>query len=181
MPAAPPNYYVPLIFITLIGWRVYRRIRRTIGRQPLRKKRLISGIVIYGILSALFSLAGILYPKVLLGLGGGLLLGVPLALIALHFTKFEATPQGRFYKTHPYIGVSIVALLVVRIFYRMIVLIGKQTQAQPNPAAMQSPLTFAIFGLLAGYYIAFYSGILVQSGKLQQPEPAQNPQPPTAP
>jgi hypothetical protein len=165
MPMAPTNV-VPLIFVGLIVWRVYRRVRRTIGRQPVRTKRLVTAIVIYSVLCVLLACGAALHPKVLAGFGGGILLGVPLALIGLHFTRFENTPEGSFYTSHPYIGITIAALLVVRLFYRMSVLLGNQPQTHGPPAMMQSPLTFALFGLLAGYFIAFYAGVLVRSGKV---------------
>ena len=162
MPTAPPTV-VPLIFVALIGWRVYRRVRRSIGRQPVRTKRLVTGIVIYSALCVLLALGALQHPKVLAGLGGGLLLGVPLALAGLRFTRFETAPEGRFYTSHPYIGITIAALLVVRMFYRLTALFGSPPQAQTPPALMQSPLTFSLFGLLAGYYIAFYAGVLIRS------------------
>src|ERR1700728_3059706 len=140
MPMSPPNV-VPLVFMGLIGWRVYRRIRRTIGRQPVRTRRLVTGIVIYSVLCVLLALGAMLHLKVLGGLGAGLLVGIPLALIGLRFTRFETAPEGRFYTSHPYIGISIAALLVVRMFYRMTVLFGNSPQAQTSPAVMQSPLT----------------------------------------
>jgi cytochrome b561 len=110
-----------------------------------------------------------MHPLVLAGMGGGLVLGSVVGLVGLHFTEFEATPQGRYYKSHPYIGISIAALLVIRMAYRMTALTGNSPQAPTNPAAMQSPLTLAIFGLLAGYYITFYAGVLVRSDKLEVP------------
>jgi hypothetical protein len=164
MPIAPTNV-VPLVFVGLIVWRVYRRIRRSIGRQPVRTKRLTTGIVIYSVLCLLLGLGAIPHPKVLEGLGAGLLVGVPLGLIALRFTRFETTPEGRFYMSHPYIGIAIAALLVVRVFYRLTVLFGNSSQAQTPAATMQSPLTFSLFGLLAGYYITFYAGVLMRSRK----------------
>jgi hypothetical protein len=161
---APPNL-VPLVFLGLIGWRIYRRVRRSIGRQPVRRKRLIAGIVIYSVLCVLLALVAMGHPKVLAGLGGGLLVGVPLGLLALRFTRFETTPEGRFYTSHPYIGITIAAVLVVRMFYRLTTLFGNPSQLQRQPVLMQSPLTLSLFGLLAGYYIAYNSGVLVRSDK----------------
>jgi hypothetical protein len=149
----------------LTPWRVYRRVRRSIGRQPVRPKRLITGIVIYSILSILLTLGAMPRPKVLAGMGGGLLPGVALGLVSLRFTRFETTPEGRFYTSHPYIGITIAAVLVARMFYRLTALLGGPPQVQAAPAMMQSPLTFSLFGLLAGYYITFYAGVLARSGK----------------
>ena len=167
MPASP-NYF-PLVVLALVGWRIYRRIQRTVGRQLVRRGRLIFGIVLYAVLCGLFAFLGIAHPVVLAGMGAGIVLGVIVGFVALHFTAFEATPEGRFYKSHPYIGISIAALLVIRMAYRMTALTNNAPQAPPNPAAMTSPLTFAIFGLLAGYYITFYAGVLIRSDKLEVP------------
>jgi hypothetical protein len=165
---APPNV-VPLVFVGLIGWRVYRRVRRSIGRQPVRPKRLTAGIIIYSVICLLLVAGAMQHPKVLAGLGGGLILGIPLGLAALRFTRFENTPEGRFYTSHPYIGISIAALLIVRMFYRMTAFFGTTQPVQASPAMMQSPLTFSLFGLLAGYYITFYVGVLIRSGKADVP------------
>ena len=43
-------------------------------------------------------------------------MGVPLGLIGLRLTSFETTPEGRFYTSHPYIGVTIAAVFVVGYF-----------------------------------------------------------------
>jgi hypothetical protein len=166
MPAAPPNYF-PLIFVALVGWRVYRRIQRTVGRQLVKRGRMIFGITLYAVLCAFFGFLGISHPMVLAGMGGGLVVGAVVGFVGLHFTTFEATPEGRYYKSHPYIGISIAALLVIRMGYRMMSFMGNSAPSQPNPAAMQSPLTYAIFGLLAGYYITFYTGVLIRSDKLE--------------
>jgi cytochrome b561 len=99
-------------------------------------------------------------------LGGGLLLGVPLALVGLRFTRFETTPEGRFYTSHPYIGITIAAVLVVRMFYRLTELFGSRSQFQRPPVMMQSALTLSLFGLLAGYYIAYNAGVLISSRKV---------------
>jgi hypothetical protein len=156
---APPNV-VPLVFLGLIGWRMYLRIRRSIGRQPVRPKRLITGIVVYSVLSVLLALGAMFHPRALAGLGGGLLVGVPLGLVGLRLTRFETVPEGRFYTTHPYIGIGIAALLVIRLFYRLTTLVGNPSQFQKAPVLMQSALTFSLFGLLAGYYIAYNTGVL---------------------
>ncbi len=161
-----PNSVLPLVFVALIIWRVYRRVRRTIGRQRVRPQRLITAIVIYSVLCLLLAFGAVHYPKVLAGFGGGLLLGIPLAFIGLHFTQFENAPDGRYYTSHPYIGITIAAVLVVRVFYRMTALFGSQSQIQRPPDMFQSPLTFSLFGLLAGYFITFYAGVLVRSRKV---------------
>lgn len=102
---------------SLVIWGMYRRVRRNIGRQPLQPKRLILRIVIFSLISALFVFIGLEHPKVLLGFGGGVLLGVPLAFVGLRLTRFETTAEGRFYTPNLYIGVGLSLLLVARLAY----------------------------------------------------------------
>ena len=163
MPMAP-NSVVPLVLAGLIVWRVYRRVRRSVGRQPLRRKRLIATIVIYSVILPLLILGAMAHPKVLAGLGAGLVVGIPVALVGLRLTRLEMAPEGAFYTPNPYIGVSIASVLVVRLFYRFTVIFANGSQTQSSPQMWQSPLTFSLFGLLAGYYIAYNAGLLIRSG-----------------
>ena len=158
---------VPALIVPLIAWRVYVRVRRNIGRQPFQPKRTISRIVIFSVLSVLVGLGAFGYLPSLAALGGGLLLGAPLALIGLHLTKFETTPQGKFYTPNTPIGVALSVLFVGRVGYRFFVLMTVPVvNGNPTPALFHSPLTLFIFGLTAGYYIAYYAGVLVHGGKL---------------
>jgi hypothetical protein len=83
----------------------------------------------------------------------------------LRLTRFEVAPEGAFYTPNPYIGASIASVLVVRLFYRFTVIFANGSQSQNSPQMWQSPLTFSLFGLLAGYYIAYNAGLLIRSGK----------------
>ena len=49
-----------------------------------------------------------------------------------------------------------------RMLYRFWV-IGNISTASGQPQMLQSPLTFFIFGLVAGYYIVYHIGILVHA------------------
>jgi len=158
--------FVPLAVGAVVAWRIVGRMRRNIGRQPLQPKRMVTRIVIYAVVTLLLAAFSVLHPRLLIGLGGGLALGVPLALVGLRLTKFEATAEGRFYTPNPYIGSALTILLAVRLVYRLIVLSTiSQNPTQPPPV-MQSSLTLGVFGLLAGYYVAYYIGVLAQSRKV---------------
>jgi MFS family permease len=88
---------VPVVIGGLLAWRVYRRLRRHIGQQPLRPRRIITSIVIFSVLCVVFFINYAQFTEVLLGLGGGLLLGALLGLLSLRLTKFETTDLGHFY------------------------------------------------------------------------------------
>ena len=157
------NQIVPALIIPFIAWRVYMRARRHIGRQPFRPTRLKWSITIFSVFTVIAAAAGMLYLPSLAALGGGLLLSVALAWFGVHLTKFETTPAGKFYTPNTALGVAVTALFVGRLAYRMIVLYGAPDLPSPTMPAFQSPLTFFLFGLTAGYYIAYYVGVLIRS------------------
>jgi len=144
----------------LAAWGFYRRLRRNIGQQLLRRGRIITSIVISFLISVGFFVSYAQFPKILLALAGGLLLGVLLVLVGLRLTKFETTEQGHFYTPNTHIGIGLSALLAGRILYRMFFF--STDNPSPNaPQAFQSPLTMFLFGLIAGYYLVYYIGLFV--------------------
>jgi hypothetical protein len=79
----------------------------------------------------------------------------------LRKTAFEATPQGLFYTPNAHIGIALSLLFVARVAYRLIeiYMMDPTTPRDMNDFA-RSPLTLAVFGLLAGYYIAYAAGLI---------------------
>ncbi len=140
MPVTPNNLIWP-VFASLFAWRIYRRFRRSVGRQPVQPKRMMVRIAIFGVITLIASAISLLSTKLMIGLGCGLVLGVPLGLLGLHLTRFETTPEGRFYTPNTYIGVAVSILFFARVAYRMMILytsIQPLTNA-PQPDFLQSP------------------------------------------
>ena len=157
---------VPAIIIPLLAWRVYLRVRRSIGRQHFRPARLVTSIVVFSVFSIGIGLAAWTDSPSVAALGGGLLLGLPLALVALHLTRFEAGPDGKYYTPNTAIGVAVTVLFVGRIGYRAVVLfLAPPAESAPPPALFHSPLTMVLYGVTAGYYIAYFAGVLVRGKK----------------
>jgi hypothetical protein len=157
-----PSQFVPLLFVGLVVWRMWVRLRRNVGRQALRPRRMVVRIVILAVVTCV--LAGISFANqhLLIGLGSGLVLGCPLAWLGLRMTKFETTAEGRFYTPNSVIGILLTLLFVGRLCYRLMVVLPNARNAPMQPALMQSPLSFFVFGLLAGYYVAYYGAILMR-------------------
>jgi hypothetical protein len=158
--SSPPT--VPILLAGLFAWSIIRRVRRNIGRQKLRPRRITVSIVILSVVSVLLIGVSLQQLHLLLGIGGGLLLGVPLGFVGLRLTRFETTDEGHFYTPNTQIGVALSLLFVGRLAYRYWVLNDAAT-ASGHPPLMHSPLTFFIFGLIAGYYIVYYIGLFVHT------------------
>jgi hypothetical protein len=152
----------PVLVGGLVAWGIYRRVRRNIGRQPLRPRRITISIAVFSVVSVLFIVASARHAPLLLGILGGLLAGSLLGLFGLRLTQFETTDQGHFYTPNTQIGVALSALFIGRMLYRFWVLRDSVT-ATGHPPPFQSPLTFFIFGLIAGYYIVYYIGLFVHT------------------
>jgi hypothetical protein len=174
---AAPNASVLtlLALLPLIAWRMISRMRRLIGRQRLSRIRPWVSLVIFPLLLALLSLAARAHPQRLWFLGLGVALGGALAVFGLKHTRFERTPQGLFYTPNAHLGIALSLLLVLRLGYRFVML---QMNGQDfDPQAMQlgaSPLTMAIFGTLAGYYVTYAIGLLRWRAQVGRRSPAEH-------
>jgi hypothetical protein len=166
------NHAVTSVLIAaVLGWAIYRRARRSFGRQPVNIVRLRLRIGVLAVAAALILAVSATNVNLLAALLGGIACGAALATVGLRHTRFEATSAGRFYTPHTYIGLFISALFIGRILFRYLTLYGNpqaMAQARPNPFDQyhRSPLTVAIFGVLVGYYILFNLGVLRKSREM---------------
>ena len=148
-----------------------RRMRRLFGRQLVRPARMKFRIGFLFAVGAFLLTRGIAHSdQTAAALAAGLGGGVALALLGLKLTRFESTPQGRFFTPHGGIGLALSALLIGRLAYRFVVLwpqlqVAHGAGANPFGAFQRSPLTLATFGLLIGYYMAYYAGVLMRSSR----------------
>jgi uncharacterized membrane protein YidH (DUF202 family) len=171
---------VPIVIGGLFAWSIYRRIRRNIGRQPLRPTRSIVSLVIMGLVTAWLITAAVALQNLnmIAGIGGGLVVGVALGFVGLKLTKFDTTEQGHFYTPDTRIGIALSLLLVGRIAYRMWQLQSMDFTSS-NPQMYQSPLTYFILGLVLGYYFVYRIGLLVHTHDKPIPGKTTPPPPPT--
>jgi hypothetical protein len=160
MTAAP---VMPILLGGLIAWSVYRRVRRNIGRQKLRPRRAVISLAVLSIFSLVIAVTSSRNPNLLFGFGGGLVPGTLLGYAGLRLTRFETTDEGHFYTPSARIGVALSLLFIGRLIYRFMVLRTFSQTSHQMPAVAQSPLTLFILGLLAGYYITYYAGLLAHS------------------
>lgn len=160
-----PRLVTPYLIAALVVWGLYRRMRRSFGRQRVQDKRMWFRIGVFTLITVL-AIAGSARDLDVLGaLLAGIVCGAALAFVGLRYTKFEITAEGRFYTPHAYIGLVVAALFAGRVLYRFL---GAYNGVTPAAAAGQSlaatyqrsPFLLAVFGVLVGYYVLYYLGVL---------------------
>lgn len=180
--------YVFAAMAVLIVFALYRRFRGMIGRQPLNPAKLRSRIAILAVVVVLFGIRA-MHSTALMGAGlAGLAAGAAVAWWGLRLTRFDAMPGGIFYTPNAYLGVALGALLIARVVYRFVFLYPALQAAHaqtgsPFAGYTQSPLTFALFALVIGYYIVYCAGLISRANALgtQAPQPSDVASPPSAP
>ena len=171
----------PFLFAALVVFAIYRRFRRSFGRQPLRPARMTLRIVLLAAVScALLPLAWRSAQFLTAELAGAAL-GIGLGLWGAQRTRFLMHGGRLHYLPHTYAGIAVSLLFLGRLAFRVVqVYTGVQAShaahvdgaADPSqafaPASMvSSPLTVAIFFVLAGYYACYYSWVLWKSKHLK--------------
>ena len=171
----PPHLTNFLIMLPLLAWIVWRRVSRQFGRQPIQRKRMIARIAVFAIVGALLSLAGFHSIQLLEGLIGGVLIGALIGVVGLRLTRFEIDPvKGDCYVPNPWIGALLTVLLLGRLIWKVIQMQQVSAAAQAAgypPSYTYSPLTMLVVGLLVGYYIVYFSGLLIHHRRFQQSHP----------
>ncbi|MGH8113919.1 MAG: DUF1453 domain-containing protein [Rhodanobacteraceae bacterium] len=163
----------PIVIAPLIVWRMYYRMRRNFGRQPIRPKRMWTRVGFLVLVSLLVASEGFINLRLAGGLGLGLFGGVVLGIVALRLTRFEIDGSNDCYFPNLWIGLGLTALFIGRLLYRFMIIWPEMSHATTGGLGQwqRSPLTLAILGLLFGYYIAYYVGLLVHHRRVLATRP----------
>jgi hypothetical protein len=176
----------PWIFAVLIPLMIYRRLRRSFGRQPLRPTRMTVRMIILTVVGASLVPAALRSSGFLAGEAAGAAFGAALALWGAKRTRFLTQNAQLHYVPHTYAGIAVSLLVVGRIAYRLVQIYSAggvvpadagsgNSPADTAPASMvQSPLTVGIVFVLIGYYLCYYGWLLwkskhIVSGDLEAP------------
>jgi Protein of unknown function (DUF1453) len=162
---------MPVLVAALVIFMLYRRVRRSFGRQPVHKGRMVFRAALLAVVGVALA---ILHPLASDGaLAGGVVAGSFLGYVGLKHTQFETGEKGAFYTPHTYIGLFVTSLLIIRLIVRYYVLHRRSTPLEPaaggDPwaAYQHNPLTIGIFGLVIGYYVFYNIGVLRRSDLLK--------------
>jgi hypothetical protein len=174
-----------IVMVAIILFSLYRRARSHIGRQPVRPNRMIIRMVFLGLIAVAMQLIPHLAPYARIEEVGGVAVGTGLAWWGLRMTRFSVDGTQRYYTPNLYLGLAISSLFIARIAYRFIVMAPVVTADQADAGTQlksmmgaQSGLTLALFGVVAGYYVAYYLGVLRLSDRHPGAATAAVPSPP---
>jgi hypothetical protein len=154
-----------IALLPLIGWRMYVRVRRMLVRQRLSRTRPWVTLLVFPLLLSLLAASAFVepqpHPESLAWLVAGVLAGALLAIVGQRRTRFEAPPEGLFYKPDARLGMALSGLFIARLVWRLAELLfnGPVTPEHANDFAM-SPFTLGPVGLFAGYYMAYAAGLI---------------------
>jgi hypothetical protein len=166
------SWVAPAVVVAVVLLVFYQRYKRTFGAQRVRPV----GIVLRGVL--LFLLAWVAcfaaWTTSLRSVAGivlGSAIGAGLAAYSLKTTRFSVTPEGKFYETTPYVGVTITALVLARMAWRFSVTGGGlfTRTATGIHSDGSSAVTMAFLFVLFVYYWIFFGGVLWSTRDLAVP------------
>ncbi len=162
----------------LVVFVIYRRLRRTFGRQLLSPTRMRIRIVLFALIGCTLLPSG-LHSATFLGAEiAGLVVGLTLAGWGAQRTRFLMYGNRLHYVPHTYTGIAVSLLFLGRLVYRFFQLytgahaLAAAGAADPghafNAASMvRSPLTVGLLFVVIGYYVCYYSLVLWKSKQIK--------------
>jgi hypothetical protein len=191
----PPDFSQigPFLVAALVVFAVYRRFKRSFGRQPLRPARMTVRIALLAVIGCLLLPMALRSAQFLAAELIGAALGIALGLWGAQRTRFLIQGERRYYVPHTYTGIAVSLLFLGRLAFRLVQIYpGMPASQAANAAAgtadpsqafapasmVRSPLTVGIFFLLMGYYLYYYAWVLWKFKHLKEAdfeaEPAAN-------
>lgn len=166
-----------LLIVALIVFVMYRRVKRTIGFQKLARTRLIFRTVMFGLLGCVLLYMGLLHPINFIADAVGLAAGLVLGYYAIKHIRFEKREDIWYYRTHLWVEVTIIVLLIGRIVFKLL-----SVYYLPNGSGLQAsaatsmdtftrdPLTVGIFFVLISFYIRYFTYLLRKHKEFDAPQ-----------
>ncbi len=164
MPAVALPALTPYLVTAGIGWVMYRRIRRSFGRQPWQPGRTVFRLVLMLALLGMLATAAMFLPGVAAGIAAGLVGGLVLGFFALRHTRVEWHDGRPTYVPNPWFGGLLTLLLVGRLAWRWSQ--GAFAGGAAATAQQASPLTMGFAASLVGYFLLLNGGLLWRMRRL---------------
>jgi uncharacterized membrane protein YcfT len=162
-----------LAIAALVVLAIYRRLRRSFGRQQLQPRRMVLRIAVLLALGASLLPAAMRSGEFLIAEAAGIATGVALALWGAERTRYVKYGGRLYYVPHTYTGIAISLLVLGRLVYRGVEIYTTGADSAQH-LAVRNPLTVALLFVLIGYYVFYYSRVLWKS-KHVNPEDLEEP------
>lgn len=150
--ASGMQYWIP----ALSAFILYRRLRRSFGRQPWQPKRAMARMLLLAAVACMVMFAVVAVPHLLPGVALGAVCGLALATLSLRHTDVHWYQGQPSYIPNPWIGGLLVVVMIARLAWRYAEAGAQGMQQAP------SPLTFGIAAALIAYSLAFAIGVRLQ-------------------
>ena len=181
----------PFLVAALVVFAVYRRLRRSFGRQLLRPTRMIVRIVLLTVIGCALMSAAFRSAQFLTAGLAGVSLGVALGLWGAERTRFLMAGERLHYVPHTYTGIAVSLLFLGRLAFRLVqtysgarpshvayanaVPDAEPAQAFTAGSMVWSPLTVGLLFALIGYYVCYYGLVLRKSKHLKAEDIGSDP------
>ena len=167
----------PFVLAAVVVLAVYRRLRRSFGRQALRPVRMTVRIVLLAVVACALLPMALLSTQLLTAELAGAALGIGLGVWGAQRTRFVMYGGQMNYVPHTYTGIAVSLLFLGRLTFRLVqtytgvhapqIAGGTDpSQAFAATSMVRSPLTVGILFVLVGYYGWYYSWLLWKSKHL---------------
>jgi hypothetical protein len=176
------SQFGPYLVAALVVFGIYRRFRRSFGRQPLRRGRMTLRIVLLAIVACALLPLALRSVQFLTAELVGAVLGVGLGLWGAERTRLVMFRDRLHYVPHTYTGIAVSLLFLGRVVFRLVqvyttlhaahaaqasaVNAADPANSFAPPGMVRSPLTVGIFFVLMGYYVCYYGLVLWKSKRL---------------
>jgi hypothetical protein len=158
----------PYLIAALAVFVVYRRLRRTFGRQALRPRRMGIRIALFAAIGCSILPLSFRSTDFLAAILGGAAAGAALGVWGAKHTRFETYGGALHYVPHTYTGIAVSLLFLGRVVYRVTDLYAPgHSPGFASAGIVTSPLTVGLLLVLVGYYVCYYGLVLWRSRHLK--------------
>lgn len=168
------HLFSTIVIIALILLGIYRRVRRNIGWQRLKRGNLVIRTVIFLVIGLLFLTAGVSHPISIVSDIIGIILGALLGVYGVNLTRFEQREGRLYYCPNIWVGTGVTLLFLGRLIYRFYTLYssGALNGGQQNPNQFQSMTgnswAAGLLLIMFAYYIIYYVVLLKKQKQISE-------------
>jgi len=162
---------VTTLIALFIVYRIYLRVRRSIGWQQLKPRKLLYSTVFLTIIGFLFLFAGGLSVASVLSDLAGACIGGLLAYYSSATTRFQQRDGTLYYNSSLWISFTVMALFFGRLAYRFYMLFFvngdhvKSMEALTSIGSSPSPWMSGLMLIMFVYYIVYNISLLTRKHK----------------